>query len=147
MPAVTGLWVCNLQSWCLCYCKPLLWMDSDYHTETPHITDYSKYPGETLISFPFKKLLLILWVVLIRNFLCLTFKGLEEQLRFLRIYLESSGNCLLLVTHCWIFFPHFVTSFRYYLHDHTELESEVVPLVYGGQLAFPCMNNIAVGNL
>ncbi|XVE68428.1 hypothetical protein DITRI_Ditri09bG0067800 [Diplodiscus trichospermus] len=37
-------------------------MAADYHTETPHVMDYSKYPG------------------------------LEEQLRFLRIYLDSSGK-------------------------------------------------------
>ncbi|OMO61174.1 hypothetical protein CCACVL1_23710 [Corchorus capsularis] len=37
-------------------------MAADYHTETPHIMDYSKYPG------------------------------LEERLRFLRIYLNSSGK-------------------------------------------------------
>ncbi|KAL4335499.1 hypothetical protein GQ457_07G019320 [Hibiscus cannabinus] len=37
-------------------------MASDYHTETPHIVDYSKYPG------------------------------LEERLRFVQIYLESSGK-------------------------------------------------------
>ncbi|KAE8713846.1 putative choline kinase 2 [Hibiscus syriacus] len=37
-------------------------MASDYHTETPHIVDYSKYPG------------------------------LEERSRFLRIYLESAGE-------------------------------------------------------
>ncbi|XVF82472.1 hypothetical protein PTKIN_Ptkin16aG0051400 [Pterospermum kingtungense] len=37
-------------------------MAADYHTETPHVMDYSKYPG------------------------------LEERLRFLRIYLESSDK-------------------------------------------------------
>ncbi|GMI90429.1 choline/ethanolamine kinase 2 [Hibiscus trionum] len=37
-------------------------MASDYHTETPHIVDYTKYPG------------------------------LEERLRFLHVYLESSGE-------------------------------------------------------
>ncbi|XWS08239.1 hypothetical protein CRYUN_Cryun41cG0062800 [Craigia yunnanensis] len=37
-------------------------MAADYHTETPHVMDYSKYPG------------------------------LEEQLRFLHIYLDSSGR-------------------------------------------------------
>ncbi|KAL9147617.1 hypothetical protein ABFS82_13G184600 [Erythranthe guttata] len=37
-------------------------MVADYHTETPHILDYSKYPG------------------------------LEERKRFLRIYLSGSGN-------------------------------------------------------
>ncbi|XP_022745971.1 probable choline kinase 2 [Durio zibethinus] len=37
-------------------------MAADYHTETPHIMDYSKYPG------------------------------LEERLRFLRVYLDSLGK-------------------------------------------------------
>lgn len=37
-------------------------MAADYHTETPHVLDYSKYPG------------------------------LEERKRFLRIYLSCSGN-------------------------------------------------------
>ncbi|KAK6150175.1 hypothetical protein DH2020_017700 [Rehmannia glutinosa] len=37
-------------------------MAADYHTETPHVLDYSKYPG------------------------------LEERKRFLRIYLSGSGN-------------------------------------------------------
>ncbi|KAA3481435.1 putative choline kinase 2 isoform X2 [Gossypium australe] len=37
-------------------------MAADYHTETPHVMDYSKYPG------------------------------LEERLRFLRVYLNSSGK-------------------------------------------------------
>ncbi|KAG8480683.1 hypothetical protein CXB51_025273 [Gossypium anomalum] len=37
-------------------------MAADYHTETPHVMDYSKYPG------------------------------LEERLRFLRVYVNSSGK-------------------------------------------------------
>ncbi|KAL0363690.1 UNVERIFIED_CONTAM: putative choline kinase [Sesamum calycinum] len=37
-------------------------MAADYHTETPHVLDYSKYPG------------------------------LEERQRFLHIYLSGSGN-------------------------------------------------------
>lgn len=67
-------------------------MAADYHTETPHILDYSKYPGKVLNMF----------------ILCCTYSsdfsgnfkldffpygaGLEERRRFVEKYLSSSGT-------------------------------------------------------
>ena len=69
-------------------------MAADYHTETPHILDFSKYPGAWLAEgfcFFFKHLSLLLFPLIEREFF-LPPPGLEDRQRFVRIYLSSSGN-------------------------------------------------------
>lgn len=67
-------------------------MAADYHTETPHILDFSKYPGAWLAEgFCFKHLSLLLFPLIEKEFF-LPPPGLEDRQRFVRIYLSSSGN-------------------------------------------------------
>jgi choline/ethanolamine kinase len=71
-------------------------MTADYHTDKPHILDYSKYPG----AWPYTNVLnvsLLSFSFIVKAFswsLSLTI-GLEERQRFLHLYLSSSGINLL----------------------------------------------------
>lgn len=71
-------------------------MAADYHTETPHILDFSKYPGAWLAEgfcffFGFKHLSLLLFPLIEKEFF-LPPPGLKDRQRFVHIYLSSSGN-------------------------------------------------------
>jgi hypothetical protein len=82
-------------------------MAADYHTEMPHILDFSKYPGVWLaaINLFFSLFFLFCFVLFCFFHVFLHFipsekislslrltPGLEERQRFVRIYLSSSGN-------------------------------------------------------
>lgn len=65
-------------------------MTADYHTDTPHVLDYIKYPGMFCITLSVCFYALGLdWRAILTS-LCLT--GLEERKRFVQIYLSASGN-------------------------------------------------------
>lgn len=67
-------------------------MAADYHTDTPHILDFSKYPGalQTMLLF-FDRCCDFNYTFKRTSFGILFKIGLQERQRFVQTYLSSSG--------------------------------------------------------
>lgn len=67
-------------------------MAADYHTDTPHILDYNKYPGKSYALVHSSLSSFILFLCFDIKYIDLPLIGIEERKRFVRVYLSSSGN-------------------------------------------------------